>query len=133
MRVILLAFAVLPVSQAELPLPSLRADPRPNIRRPNILFCFADDWSPYASFYTSVEHQPSINQLLKTPKLDRVARHGFCSGMPSSAIRASPATTNRPTFERPPPHRSLSLTDSEVINPCPRTPSSPASLRRGVT
>ncbi|HWH70304.1 MAG TPA: sulfatase-like hydrolase/transferase, partial [Candidatus Sulfotelmatobacter sp.] len=44
--------------------------------RPNILFCFADDWGRYASIYTNVETRPSINQLLKTPHIDRVAREG---------------------------------------------------------
>jgi arylsulfatase A-like enzyme len=44
--------------------------------RPNILFCFADDWGRYASIYTNVETRPSINQVLKTPVLDAVARRG---------------------------------------------------------
>jgi len=45
-------------------------------QRPNILFCFADDWGRYASIYTNVETRPSINQVLKTPVIDRVAREG---------------------------------------------------------
>jgi N-sulfoglucosamine sulfohydrolase len=44
--------------------------------RPNILFCFADDWGRYANVYTNVETRPSINQVLKTPGLDAVARRG---------------------------------------------------------
>jgi arylsulfatase A-like enzyme len=44
--------------------------------RPNILFCFADDWGRYASIYATVETRPSINQELQTPNLDRVARQG---------------------------------------------------------
>ena len=44
--------------------------------RPNILFCFADDWGRYASVYASVENRPSINQVLKTPVIDGVAREG---------------------------------------------------------
>jgi arylsulfatase A-like enzyme len=44
--------------------------------RPNILFCFADDWGRYAGVYSKVERQPSINDLLVTPNLDRVAREG---------------------------------------------------------
>ena len=44
--------------------------------RPNILFCFADDWGRYANVYTNVETRPSINQVLKTPVIDRVAREG---------------------------------------------------------
>lgn len=44
--------------------------------RPNILFCFADDWGRYANVYTNVETRPSINQVLKTPVIDGVARRG---------------------------------------------------------
>jgi len=44
--------------------------------RPNIVFCFADDWGRYASIYTNVEARPSINQVLKTPVIDRIAREG---------------------------------------------------------
>lgn len=44
--------------------------------RPNIVFCFADDWGRYASIYTNVETRPSINQVLQTPVIDRMAREG---------------------------------------------------------
>jgi len=44
--------------------------------RPNILFCFADDWGRYASIYATLEKQPSLNQVVKTPNIDRVARAG---------------------------------------------------------
>jgi len=44
--------------------------------QPNILFCFADDWGRYASVYASVETRPSINQVVKTPNIDRMARQG---------------------------------------------------------
>jgi N-sulfoglucosamine sulfohydrolase len=44
--------------------------------RPNILFCFADDWGRYASIYATLEKQPSLNQVVKTPNIDRVAREG---------------------------------------------------------
>lgn len=44
--------------------------------KPNILFCFADDWGRYANVYTNVESRPSINGLLKTPNLDGIAREG---------------------------------------------------------
>jgi N-sulfoglucosamine sulfohydrolase len=43
---------------------------------PNILFCFADDWGRYASIYATIETRASINQVLKTPNIDRVARQG---------------------------------------------------------
>jgi arylsulfatase A-like enzyme len=49
----------------------------PNAPRcPNIVFCFADDWGRYASIYASVETRPSINQVIKTPVIDRMARDG---------------------------------------------------------
>jgi N-sulfoglucosamine sulfohydrolase len=44
--------------------------------RPNILFCFADDWGRYASIYATLEKHPSLNQIVKTPNIDRVAREG---------------------------------------------------------
>jgi N-sulfoglucosamine sulfohydrolase len=44
--------------------------------RPNILFCFADDWGRYASIYTNVETRPTINQVIQTPVIDRMAREG---------------------------------------------------------
>jgi arylsulfatase A-like enzyme len=40
------------------------------------LFCFADDWGRYAGVYANVENRPSINQVLKTPVIDRAARDG---------------------------------------------------------
>jgi len=45
-------------------------------QQPNILFCFADDWGRYASIYAELEEQPSLNQIVKTPNIDRVAREG---------------------------------------------------------
>jgi arylsulfatase A-like enzyme len=44
--------------------------------RLNILFCFADDWGRYASIYATLEKAPSLNQIIKTPNIDRVAREG---------------------------------------------------------
>src|ERR1041384_6086662 len=44
--------------------------------QPNILFCFADDWGRYASVYAALEKQPSLNHVVKTPNVDRVAREG---------------------------------------------------------
>jgi N-sulfoglucosamine sulfohydrolase len=44
--------------------------------RPNILFCFADDWGRYASIYAKLEKQPSLNQVVNTPNIDRIAREG---------------------------------------------------------
>ena len=44
--------------------------------RLNILFCFADDWGRYASCYAKLDGGPSLNQIVKTPNVDRVAREG---------------------------------------------------------
>jgi len=44
--------------------------------RPNILFCFADDWGRYASAYAKVDGKPSPNEIVKTPHIDRIAREG---------------------------------------------------------
>lgn len=45
--------------------------------KPNILFCFADDWGRYASIYALLDKQPSLNQVVKTPNMDRIAREGL--------------------------------------------------------
>ena len=62
------------------PLAGLHADDaartKPADKRPNIVFCFADDWGRYASIYANVETRPSINQVIKTPVIDRMAREG---------------------------------------------------------
>jgi N-sulfoglucosamine sulfohydrolase len=57
---------------AVLPCGSVHADEK----RPNILFCFADDWGRYASIYSTFEKHASPNQVVKTPNIDRVAREG---------------------------------------------------------
>jgi uncharacterized sulfatase len=44
--------------------------------RLNILFVFADDWGRYASAYAAADGKPSINDVIKTPNVDRVAREG---------------------------------------------------------
>ena len=44
--------------------------------RPNILFVFADDWGRYASVYASVDRTPSMNDVIRTPNVDRIAREG---------------------------------------------------------
>jgi len=44
--------------------------------RPNIVFCFADDWGRVASAYAAIEARPSMNQIVKTPNIDRVAKSG---------------------------------------------------------
>jgi N-sulfoglucosamine sulfohydrolase len=43
--------------------------------RPNILFFFADDWGRYASVYADSD-QPSLNDVIQTPNMDRIANEG---------------------------------------------------------
>lgn len=45
-------------------------------RRPNILFCFADDWGRYASIYSQIDGRPSPCQVVKTPNIDSIAKRG---------------------------------------------------------
>src|SRR5665213_4513865 len=62
------------------PLAALHADDaataKPAGKRFNIVFLFADDWGRYASIYAEIENRPSINQVIKTPVIDRIAREG---------------------------------------------------------
>ena len=42
----------------------------------NILFIFADDWGRYASCYRGLDGRPTLNDVVQTPNIDRVAREG---------------------------------------------------------
>ncbi|MBM3852596.1 MAG: sulfatase [Verrucomicrobia bacterium] len=42
----------------------------------NILFIFADDWGRYARPYAALDGKPSLNDVITTPHLDRLAREG---------------------------------------------------------
>ncbi|MBI5774293.1 MAG: sulfatase [Verrucomicrobia bacterium] len=42
----------------------------------NILFVFSDDWGRYASCYKGLDGRPTINDVITTPNVDRVAREG---------------------------------------------------------
>ncbi len=42
----------------------------------NILFVFADDWGRYASCYRGLDGRPTLNDVVQTPNVDRVAREG---------------------------------------------------------
>jgi arylsulfatase A-like enzyme len=44
--------------------------------RPNILFVFADDWGRYASAYAKLDGPGGMNDVVRTPNFDRVAREG---------------------------------------------------------
>ena len=43
--------------------------------RPNVLFCFSDDWGRYASLYRNPE-RPGLNDVIHTPALDAIGRSG---------------------------------------------------------
>ena len=43
---------------------------------PNILFAFADDWGRCASAYAQLDGPGTINDVVRTPNFDRVAREG---------------------------------------------------------
>jgi uncharacterized sulfatase len=47
-----------------------------NANRLNILFCFADDWGRYARCYAKLDNEPSLNHIIQTPNVDRIAREG---------------------------------------------------------
>ena len=42
----------------------------------NILFLFADDWGRYASCYKGLDGRPTLNDVVQTPNVDRVAKEG---------------------------------------------------------
>ena len=42
----------------------------------NILFVFADDWGRYASCYKGLDGRADLNDIIKTPNVDRVAKEG---------------------------------------------------------
>ncbi len=46
-------------------------------KRPNILFVFADDWGRFASAYAKLDGPGTINDVVRTPNFDRVAREGI--------------------------------------------------------
>ena len=62
---LVLSFGLCPLSFAE--------DTAP---RWNILFVFADDWGRYASCYKGLDGRPTINDVVQTPHMDRIAKEG---------------------------------------------------------
>jgi N-sulfoglucosamine sulfohydrolase len=57
-------------------LPFATAASAADASRWNVLFCFADDWGRYASCYAKIDSRPSINDVIQTPNVDRLAREG---------------------------------------------------------
>jgi uncharacterized sulfatase len=52
------------------------ADVSLSAERPNILFCFADDWGRYASAYRDGDDDQTPNAVVNTPNFDRIASEG---------------------------------------------------------
>ncbi|MBM83791.1 MAG: sulfatase [Planctomycetaceae bacterium] len=46
-------------------------------KRPNILFCFADDWGRQAGIYAKTDGAGSYNDVVRTPNFDRIAGEGI--------------------------------------------------------
>ena len=57
-------------------LSALAATAQEKPARPNVLFCFADDWGRYAGAYAKLDGRPSPSEVVRTPNIDRVAREG---------------------------------------------------------
>lgn len=64
MRLLVLTFIILRLSLSAI------AD-----ERPNVLFCFSDDWGRYASIYRDPA-RPGMNDVIDTPALDAIGRSG---------------------------------------------------------
>ena len=94
--------------------------------RPNILFCFADDWGRYAGAYDDVDGRPSPNAVIRTPNVDRIAREGAL--FRNAFVNAPSCTPCRSSFMSGqyfwrtgrgailggpvPPHHGLTVSDS---------------------
>lgn len=46
------------------------------VKRPNILFIFADDWGRFAGIYSEADGRGGVNDIIPTPNFDRIARDG---------------------------------------------------------
>ncbi|MEY4565139.1 MAG: Choline-sulfatase [Planctomycetota bacterium] len=46
------------------------------VDRPNVLILFADDWGRYASAYSKYESEKTLQSLVRTPNIDRIATNG---------------------------------------------------------
>ena len=60
--------------------PVLRASAAPAsgspAKKPNILFAFADDWGRHAGVYAAMDGAGGVNDVVRTPHFDRLAREG---------------------------------------------------------
>ncbi len=51
-------------------------DARSAEKRPNIFFAFADDWGRYASAYAEIDARSGVNDVIRTPVFDQIAKEG---------------------------------------------------------
>ena len=54
------------------------------------LLVFADDWGRYASAYAKIDGPSTINDVVQTPHIDRLAREGMLA---RHAFVSSPSCT----------------------------------------
>lgn len=66
----------MPACRAAVVAAFLLSGPAAAADRPNIVFCFADDWGRYASAYAALDTKPTANSVVKTPHIDSVAAGG---------------------------------------------------------
>lgn len=59
-------------------------------QRPNILFAFADDWGRHASIYAGLDGEGTLQDVVRTPNFDRIAREGVLF---RSAFVSAPSCT----------------------------------------
>ncbi len=63
--------------------------------RPNVVFAFADDWGRLASVYARLDADASLNSVVPTPHIDRIAkrgvvfRHAFANAPSCTPCRSS--------------------------------------------
>jgi arylsulfatase A-like enzyme len=93
--VLLMLFSVVPLASA--------SEFKPATQRPNIVFCFADDFGRYAGCYASLDRSPSPNAIVKTPNIDALAARGVLFrnafvGAPSCTPCRSSLLTGRHFF-----------------------------------
>jgi len=69
---------------------ALTAKENDQLRRPNILFAFADDWGRYAGVYKDLDGPGTPNDVIRTPNIDRLAGEGVVF---RNAFVASPSCT----------------------------------------
>ena len=59
-------------------------------KKPNFLIAFADDWGRFASIYASIDREPELQRLVRTPNFDRIANRGVLF---RSAFVSAPSCT----------------------------------------